>query len=291
MRSLIIAFFCCVLFLPVYRTSADDPVDNKIKRANTQIKELEDLIRGGKEDPQPKELQWNRYVTKNFEILSLDDAQGKYLSDNIEFMKTWILWRWGVKDIDLQAPCKIICVPSADLYKKLFNRNTPTWRADLVNNKVEAVIWLITDQPKWNTAIPNQLTEVVLANFEVMHGKLPIWCHRGMAVVNGRLSDIRVSVTFASKIDTKVLLEMTPEAYGRLSDSQKAVFDSHAATFCLWARQEHGAKTFLDYLTGSLTNPEHYLQYFGVTTYAACDAKVQAYQQKLLTGSDYYLTW
>jgi hypothetical protein len=294
MRTLISFLLCSLLILPVL---ADDPVDKNIQQANSQIKELQDLLKGGQDllkvgRPQPKELQWNRYVTKNFEILSLDDAQGKYLNDNLEFMKTWILWRWGIKDADFQAPCKVVCVPSSELYEKLFNRKTSAWRADLVNGKTEGIVWIIADQQKWNVSIPNQLTEVVLANFEALYGrKMPVWCHRGMSVLNGRLTDVRASVIQATKIDTKNILETTFENYNKLNEVQKATFDAQAATFCLWARQEHNWKVFLDFLAGSMINPEHSLQYLGVNTYVLCDSKVQFYQQKLLGVSDHYLTW
>lgn len=257
----------------------------------------------GASQPEKSEMQWNRYVTDNFEILSVDDGQGKYLYDNIEFIKVWITWRWGMKNFDfpvlnngkgesVKVRCKLICVHNAGIYEKLFNRKTPAWRIETKNGIPEYTVWLISEGEKWNTKMPAVLTEVVLNNFEANTGiKFPVWCNKGMSLVNSRLMDIRASVPFATDFDSKTLLNMTQEGYNKLTDAQKAGFDAQAAMFCLWARQEYNGKVFLDFLSGSTINPEYCLQYFGVKTYAECDLKVKAYLSKLPGGSDYYFTW
>jgi hypothetical protein len=50
------------------------------------------------DDFELKNLQWNRYVTKNFTILSIDNEKGKILSESIEEIKTSSLVRWGFPD-------------------------------------------------------------------------------------------------------------------------------------------------------------------------------------------------
>lgn len=232
---------------------------------------------------QPKELQWNRYVTANFEILSLDDSQGKYLYNNIEFIKTWVLWRWGMKDIELSSKCKIICVPSVDLYEKLFNKQSSSWSAEQ-----EYVIWMITDGKKWNTKLPVYLTEIVLRNFEKKYNvEIPTWCHRGMSILNGRIDDVRL------KVNTGVFASATllTENYSKLSDNQKNNYDAESALFCLWIKKEYGNKIFLKYINDSSSNPEYYLQYFGVKTYSECDQRVKQYSKQLINGSDGLFTW
>jgi hypothetical protein len=252
---------------------------------------------------QPKELQWNRYVTDNFEILSLDNPQGKYLCDNIEFIKTWISLRWGLRDLDfptiqdkdgnsLRVKCRVICVPSVDFYEKLFNRKTPVWRLELKNGVPEYSVWFISDGQKWNTKLPVFLTETILVNFEANTGtRLPLWCHRGMSVLNGRIEDIRAKLTLVGSFDSKLTLTMAQDSYDKLSEGQRLSFDAQAAFFCLWVKQEFGEKAFLDYLTGSITNSEYYLQYFGVKTYSDCDIKVRSYVGKLVNSPDHYFTW
>ncbi len=285
-------FICCVLAFssvgiikPVYGRSDD------IQKAQKQIDDLRQIVLNMKKEKgqgEPKELQWNRYTTTNFEILSLDDAQGRYLSDNIEHIKTWVLWRWGMKDNNFPSKCKVICVPAADLYEKLFNKKTSAWKVD----KDGYTVWIMTDGQKWNTRLPVQLTEVVIANMEAAYGtKMPVWVHRGMSVLNGRIEDIRAALPAASGFSSSSLLSMTHDAYSKLSDPQKAGFDAQAAFFCLWVRQEYNGKVFLDFLGGSVINPEQSLQYFGLTSFAECDARVRAYLDKLPSGSDYYFTW
>lgn len=251
----------------------------------------------------PPEMQWNRYVTDNFEILSVDDDQGKYLYDNIEFIKVWITWRWGMKNYDFpvlnndkgestKVRCKLICVHNSAIYEKLFNRKTPAWRIETKNGVPEYTVWLINEGEKWNTKIPFILTGVVLNNFEANSGvKFPVWCHKGMSLLNSRLMDIRTSIPLSTDFDSKTLLNMDLESYNKLTDAQKDKFDAQAAMFCLWVRQEFNGKIFLDFLSGSTINPEYCLQYFGIKTYAECDIKVKAHILSLSGSSDFSLTW
>lgn len=245
----------------------------------------------------PVILQWNRYTTKNFEILSVDDAQGKYLYDNIEFIKTWILWRWGIKDIDFSVDdnkqiirCKVVVVPNKELYFKLFNKKEPTWRVEIKDNKVEGVIWIISEDVKWNTSIPTQLTEVILTNFEVNYQtKFPFWCKRGVTLLNSKYSDIKSS--FNSTVDSKYVLEMTSESYLQLNVDQRAAFDSQATILCLWLKKEKNGKVFLDFLSASMAHPQSAIQTLGFDSYFDFDQKLKIYSPKLATVSNNYLTW
>lgn len=260
---------------------------DKIDNVNNQIEELRKLL-GGKVQPEPKALQWNRYVTANFEILSLDDAQGRYLSQNIENIKTWILWRWGIKDTDFSAKCKIMCVPTQDLYEKLFNKKKSAWKVD----KTGFNIWLITDGVKWNTKLPEQLTEVVLSNFESIYKmKFPIWSRRGMSVLNGRIEDIKSLLPFVSGFSAVTFFSTTQESYQKMSDDQKFTFDAQAAYFCLWIRKEINGKIFLDFINGSLFGQERSLSILQLTSYADCDLKFKGYLEKFPGNSDQYFTW
>lgn len=265
-------------------------VSSDIDKAKKQIHDIRQFLKEAKtnKDPDPKSLQWNRYTTSNFEILSLDDAQGKYLTDNIEFMRIWVLWRWGLRDTEFITKCKISCVPSGVFFEKLFGRKTPTWRADRDGYN----IWIITEDNKWHTRLPTLLTEIVLDNFEKKYNaKLPLWCHRGMSVLNGKIEDIKNHLALVKTFSSSKVVSTTQDAYNKMSEAEKASFDAQAAFFCLWARQEFSGKKFLDYLGGSMTNPEHSLQYFGVKTYPECDAKVNVYLSKLSQGFDHYFTW
>ena len=58
-------------------------------------------------DPVLKDLAWNRYATKSFVIMSIDDAQGKWMSDNLEVIKIWCLERWGFPDFQFTKECRV----------------------------------------------------------------------------------------------------------------------------------------------------------------------------------------
>jgi hypothetical protein len=50
-------------------------------------------------DPQIKNLEWNRYTSKNFTVLSIDNQKGKDLSETIDSLKSSVLTRWGFPDV------------------------------------------------------------------------------------------------------------------------------------------------------------------------------------------------
>ena len=64
---------------------------------------------GGDTQAEFKDLSWNRYTTENFVIVSIDDKQGKWLSENIEKIKSLIegsynLVEWVDGDTQLSPP-------------------------------------------------------------------------------------------------------------------------------------------------------------------------------------------
>ena len=74
-------------------------------------------------DPEIKSLEWNRYVTKNFTILSIDNQKGKQLAETIDSLKSLSLTKWGFPDVKFTKECRVFCVPNYNLLKKLFNLN------------------------------------------------------------------------------------------------------------------------------------------------------------------------
>lgn len=281
-----IPFLILFSLLVLYKPPDDEnKILQNVNKANNNINEIRDLL---KKEPDIKELQWNRYVTVNFEILSLDNNQGKYLSKNVENIKTWVLWRWGIKDVNFIKKCKIMCVPSKSLYNKLFSKNESVWRVD----KDGYNIWLITEGVDWNIKLPFLMTEVVLANFEDTYkSKLPLWCYKGMSILNGPIKDIKSGLGFTNDISTSKILTMTLENYKSLNDKEKKVFDFQCSFFCLWIKQEYGIKVFLDFMSGTMVNKEQSLRFLGLGTYAECDGKLKLYLSKLSNGANYYFTW
>src|SRR6185369_3352943 len=56
-----------------------------------------------------KNYRWYQFLTKNFEILSIDREQGAALASYVESLKTWTNRRWGLQDIQYDRQCMILC--------------------------------------------------------------------------------------------------------------------------------------------------------------------------------------
>ena len=85
-----------------------------------EVKQESLIAAGNSEVPKVIEgLQWNRWTSKNFVVLALDDNYAQFLHNHLEVVKTWTLKRWGLSDVDYSVPCKFICVDDPSLFYKL----------------------------------------------------------------------------------------------------------------------------------------------------------------------------
>ena len=136
------------------------------------------------------DLKWNRYTTKNFTILSIDDKQGKWLEENIESIKKWCLSRWGFENIDFTKECRIFVVPNKYMLKNLFNITESKVEIRKNNNELElSVVWLSLDDNPANI-IPTFLTHVCLQNLQEKYKtKFDLWFERGVAELNNTISE------------------------------------------------------------------------------------------------------
>jgi hypothetical protein len=254
------------------------------------------------------DLQWNRYTDaqSNFEILSLDDQQGKYLYDNLDNLKAWVLTRWALPNEAFPTKCKVIVVSNKDQFKEFFAKESPQYRVtkDANGQIKELTIWLSSDTPHWNTGVLTKvLTEVCLQNFEVKNGKVDFWVHRGMSVVNGDLSSLRQSLGNLSLIfqknlpiySTKDLLEMTPETLAKHPSEVSVWYESESACFLLMLYKEFGPRKFNAFLSQSrTTGPEAALRsVYGFNAYADVDIAFRNYMFNLsneITGKGQQVT-
>lgn len=217
----------------------------------------------------PKEiegLQWNRWTSKNFVVLALDDSYAKYLNEHLELVKTWTVVRWGLLDVDYSVPCKFICVDDPTLFEKLFKikKTKVEIRRDDKGKIKETVIFLLANDAP-SRCVPMPLTEVSLAEFGQKYDtEFGWWTYRGMTLLNGSLVQIRDSISYIknpiennSKIFfSKSLLELKKDQYEKLSDEDKSLFDSSAVLFCLMIRKEFGQDKFHNMMKDSVANPE-----------------------------------
>lgn len=191
-----------------------------------------------------QDIFWNRYATKNFVILSIDDEQGKWLSNNIEELKTWCNTRWGFKDTNFNHEFRILCVPSKNLLNKLF---------DLKESKIEfrenlTVMWLVLNDKPTHSITPF-LTQVML------EGKLDFWAVKGISFLNTSDSEIKghlidlFSILRKRYFNINKILLMKKEDYLKLTEEDKSIFDVQSAVLCLFLKKEFGENKFQRFIS------------------------------------------
>lgn len=217
-------------------------------------------------DPELKDLQWNRYTTTNFTILSIDDGQGRWLAANMESIKMWCVTRWGFPDFKFTTECKVVCVPNRKLMKKLFNLTESKYEVRRKDGRVEAsAMWLILDDKPAMT-IPVPLSHICFAEFQARHQvKMGCFAHHGMSLLNGTIPEIRARIgTLATRMDStsaEKMLSITEEDYVALTPAARGFFDSQAMVLCLLLRKEFGEAKMQGFLRMSSRNsPQAVLQ-------------------------------
>jgi len=231
------------------------------------------------EDPELKNLQWNRYVKGDYVVLSIDESQGRWLIDNIDLVSKWCTGRWGLKDIPLSKECRIFCVPSNHLLKKLFNIEDS--KAEVRRNTDGSisinVIWLSLESFNKESVAP-YLTHILFSQ-----SSKPVWFVRGAEIMNSPLASIK------SKLRTKDLglscesiLSFTAEQYGSLSKDKKESFDTQSLLLCLMLRKELGQIKLLSFLDGSDFN-SNIRKVYGYKDMADFESKYKMYCNDLLT--------
>lgn len=229
------------------------------------------------------DLSWNRYTTSNFVVVSIEDAQGKWLSENLEQIKTWCLTRWGFNDLSFKKECRIFCVPNRSLFKKLFNLEQSKFE---IRDEL-TVIWLVLDE-KPTIAIPPLITSVCLYEFEVKNGvTLPLWFKKGSAQLNTSIPNIHKKLDQFSenvKKDTPIygcdkLFTFTEEEY----KTDKILFDQESMILCLMLRKEFGEAKLQGYLRIVNNNdPQDVLKFvYGFSDYSHFEKQFYVYMKDL----------
>jgi len=253
-----------------------------------EIKEESSYIRSGNVQKEIEGLQWNRWTSKNFVVLAINDSYAKYLNEHLEMVKTWTLARWGLFDIDFSCQCKFICVDDPVLFEKLFKikKTKVEIRRDGQGRIKETVIFLLADNSP-SHSVPTPLTDVCLAEFAHKYNEnFAWWTYRGMSLLNGPLDNISRSVveikepikTNSPMYFSKGLLNLTKEEYIKLSEDQKDLFDSSAVIFCLMIRKEFGQEKFHHVMKDSIDDPESSLKkWTGFDSYDNFDRTFKRY--------------
>lgn len=229
-----------------------DEVSVEVKKSNGLPKELEGL-------------SWNRWTSKNFVVCSLNDPQAQYLHKHLELVKGWTFSRWGMYDIDLSVPCKLLCVDNKDIYRKLFNLESTKVevRRNGSGKITETVIFLLINGPPSHT-VPIPLAEICISEFaQKYNADFGVWTYKGMSNLNGTLEQIRSRILETkTKLDkneplffSKGLLETNFEQYKILSEDDKKIFDDCSTIFTLMLRKEFGQEKYLKFLQKTSEGP------------------------------------
>lgn len=195
--------------------------------------------------PEYQNLRWHRFVTDNFEIVSIDKDQGKNIKDKSEEIRSWIYKKWGLQNVAFTNKCIVVCVKDKETFKKWFKKDdiepklTKSKNLDGTDREVYA-IWVCGETMGSN--LREKISRVCLLNYEKTYNiKLPSWSHVGISFLN---NDIQVVKTGLQSIDEKTsnlaqikLDQCTPEE------------KYNAACFCLFLRKQHnGDKKFISFL-------------------------------------------
>lgn len=199
-------------------------------------------------------LEWNKYdVSQRVHVLALDDKQGKYLHQNFNNVKTWVLDRWGLPDVEVASETRILCVTSRDQMKKLFKieQSAVEYRQDEKGQNYTMVWLLCDDRP--NKVLIGVITDVALTEYERAVGvKFPWYVRRGMTKLNGTLPDIRADINAlggaTDRFDVRAVLEMTEADYKRLTPDRQTTFDRQSAVLMLLCRKEYGQVRMLEFI-------------------------------------------
>lgn len=281
MKHFLLTLFVLFLSSPCYSQESIVKVKNPV--------EVRTELRGSTGVPKEIEgLQWNRWVSKNFVVCSLDDTQAQYLHKHLELVKNWTFTRWGLTDLDFSVECKVIVVDKPDLYKKLFNLDGT--RVEIhrdSNGKITSTVifMLCNDSP--SKVIPMPLTQVCLAEYSQKNKlKMGLWAYRGMSILNTNIPQIKENLlTLKNTVDknepmffSKGLLEMDADQYTKLDDSKKQLYDNCAMAFCLMMRKEYGEDKYILFLKRSNDNYEVNLkQIIGFDNYDQFDKTFKRY--------------
>ena len=231
-------------------------------------------------DPMIPNIAWNRWTTQNFTILSIDPSQGEYLKDNVEFMKSWTLTRWGLQDIKFSRECRIFCAPNKEIMKKLFNIESSF--AEVKNNI--NYLWLILDG-KPAEIVPSGLSIISLSEYEKVTNKnFGWWLHRGIPNINLTLSQIRNNMISIERVIqnnqemffSKSIFTLTESDWKKLSENQKRLFDLESAAMCLLIRKEFGQNLFLEFMNSRYSERE-LNSILGFSGYAQFDITFKRY--------------
>lgn len=192
------------------------------------------------------DMQWNRYSTDNFVILSISDKQGRWLYNNLEQIKYWCLSRWGISNYKLKNECRIMVVPNKDLFKKFFNLDKFHLEFRKNGDSTITAIWLFLEEGN-EEQIFNDLPKIISeACFkEIIKNKK--FLEVGVSLLNESPNKIKNNLKDIKEINMD-FFKKSLEDYEKFNNLQKSDFEKNSLLFCLMLKKEFGESKFLKLL-------------------------------------------
>jgi hypothetical protein len=195
-----------------------------------------------------KNLQWNRYTTDNFTILSINNKQGKWLYNNVGQIKKWCLSRWGISNYNLKQECRIMVVPSKDLLKRFFNLDENHVEFREKDGKPEIVaVWLCLEEDKKEQIIddiPRIISSILIRDIMISKNLNKKFIEVGFSLLNQSMDKIKNTIDETDEFNLD-FLKITDEEYNKLNQSLKESYNKNSLIFCLMLKKEFGEFNFL----------------------------------------------
>jgi hypothetical protein len=237
---------------------------------------------------------WNRWTSSNFTVHAITDDQGKYLKNNLEGVKAWVLTRWGLNDIAFDVDVKLWCVGDRELFEALYpslDGSKVEVRREGGKVKVIEAFLLLDERP--SKSLPAPLTEICISLFEEKHSvEFGVWAHQGITLLNGsetqiraRLRELSPKITSDTSVFlSKILLTTSKEDYAKFTPQEKVLFDNESLVLCLLLRKEFGQTRLLHFLKES-DSEKGLKDIYGFRSYDHFDASFYRYMKDLIKDS------
>jgi len=194
-------------------------------------------------------LQWNRYVSGNYVILSIDDKQGKWFCKNIQRISSFCTSRWGLSEPVSTKECRIFCVPSESLLKELFNLDGS--KVD-VRSKDDGstsinVIWTHLDNFNDESVAP-YITAVIFSGDGCNY---PFWFSKAAEILSSSCGSIKdnIKIESFSEFNPATFFSLSREDYLKLPLSKRELFDQQSVVCCLMLRKELGQRKLVSLIS------------------------------------------
>jgi len=178
-------------------------------------------------------LVWNKWDTNHFSVISLDESSGRSLKSEIESLRQDVLSRWGLRGSE-SFFCKLVCVPDAEMLRKLFGLQEPKCEVRKSASGGEDCIAIWIDSGRID------LLPSLVAEADISWGGGPLFLQRGVSVLERSPTSIKSVISSASELPLVAVTDSSKSSEAFKKDI--GAFDATSASLCLLIRREYGKR-------------------------------------------------